>query len=67
MQEVNAPGRAAEFEATYAARSGVTVDQLHAWGRYAEPCACGGDDCEGWAMGHQLEDAIAEDRLRGRA
>jgi hypothetical protein len=55
---------AAEFEAAYAARSGVTVEQLHAWGRYAEPCDCDSDMCQGWAMGHQQEDAIAEDQLR---
>jgi hypothetical protein len=57
-------GTAAEFEAAYAARSGVTVGQLHQWGRYAEPCSCGEDGCEGWAMGHQFEDAIAEDAER---
>ena len=56
---------AGEFEAAYAARSGVTIRQLHAWGRYAKPCDCGEPDCEGWAMGHQWEDAIIEDRLRG--
>jgi len=53
-----------EFEAQYAARSGVTVAQLHAYGRYAEPCSCGNDECEGWAMGHQQEDAIVEDEIR---
>jgi hypothetical protein len=50
-----------EFEAQYAARSGVTVAWLHAHGRYAEPCDCGADMCQGWAMGHQQEDAVAED------
>lgn len=55
---------AAEFEAAYAERSGVTVEQLHAWGRYAEPCDCGEPGCEGWAMGHQQEDAIVEDEFR---
>lgn len=53
-----------EFERAYAARSGVTVDQLHAWGRWAEPCDCGEDGCEGWAMGRQQEDAIWEDQFR---
>lgn len=53
-----------EFEAAYAERSGITVGQLHAQGRYAEPCDCGEDGCEGWAMGHQWEDAIVEDDLR---
>ena len=53
-----------EFEAQYAARSGVTVAQLHAFGRYAEPCDCDVDMCQGWAMGHQQEDAIVEDGLR---
>ena len=54
-----------EFEDWYAALSGVTVAQLHACGRYAEPCDCGNDDaCQGWAMGHQQDDAIVEDGLR---
>lgn len=43
---------AEEFEAAYAERSGVTVEQLHEAGRHAEPCDCGDDLCEGWAMGH---------------
>ena len=54
----------AEFEAAYAARSGVTVDWLHAHGRYAERCDCGEEMCEGWAMAHPQEDAIVEERLR---
>ena len=58
---------AGEFESAYAARSGVTVQQLHAWGRYAEPCHCGEPECEAWAMGHQWEDAITEDQLRSSA
>lgn len=47
------PRTADEFEARYAARSGpwVTVEFLHAQGWRAEPCHCGEDDCEGWAMG----------------
>lgn len=55
---------AEEFEAAYAARSGVSVGFLHARGRYAERCDCGEPECEGWAMGYQLEDAIAEDAAR---
>jgi hypothetical protein len=55
---------AEEFEAGYAARSGVTVDWLHGQGLYAERCDCGEDGCEGWAMGHQWEDAIFEDAQR---
>lgn len=55
---------ASEFEAAYATRVGVTVDFLHQAGRYAEPCDCGGPDCEGWAMGHQWEDAIFESSQR---
>jgi hypothetical protein len=40
------------FEAEYAASSGVTVEQLHTYGRYAEPCDCGdGAYCRGWKMG----------------
>jgi hypothetical protein len=56
-----------EFEAAYAALSGVTVDQLHRWGRYAERCWCGRPGCDGWVMGHQQEDAIVEDQIRSRA
>ena len=44
-----------EFEAAYAARSGVTVEFLHEHGRRAEPCGCGEDDCEGWAMGRDSD------------
>jgi hypothetical protein len=55
---------AEEFEARYAKRSGVTVAWLHAHGRYAQRCHCGWGMCEGWEMGHQQEDAIAEDALR---
>jgi hypothetical protein len=46
---------AAEFEAGYAARSGITVAQLHALGLYAERCDCGDETCEGWAMRHVFE------------
>ena len=53
-----------EFEARYAARSGITIAQLHAYGRYAELCRCDGEGCEGWAMGPQQEDAIAENETR---
>jgi hypothetical protein len=41
-----------EFEEMYAANSGLTVDELHALGRWGEPCDCGDDICEGWAMGY---------------
>lgn len=56
----------ATFESEYALRSGRTVDSLHDWGRYPEPCDCGEPECEGWAMGHQWEDAIIEDIIRTR-
>ena len=56
--------RAEGFEAAYAARSGVTVEWLHAHGRWPEPCDCGEGMCEGWEMGHQWEDALLEDELR---
>lgn len=36
-----------EFERAYAARSGVTVDELREY-RTVRPCACGEDGCEGW-------------------
>ena len=57
---------AEEWEAAYAARSGVTVEWLHAHGRWAEQCDCGDEMCEGWAMGHPWEDAIFEDGRRSR-
>jgi hypothetical protein len=52
------------FAAAYAHRSGTTVEDLAAWGRYPAPCACGDPICEGWLMGHQWEDAIFEDLMR---
>lgn len=55
---------AAEFEAGYAARSGVTVAELHRCGLYPERCDCGAPDCRGWKMGHPWEDAIVEDEMR---
>jgi len=42
-----------EFEAQYAATSNVTVEQLHAWGRFAAPCDCGLPECHGWQMQHR--------------
>ena len=50
----------AEFELAYAERSGVTVEWLHYHGRYAEPCVCDYEGCEGWQMAHPWEDAIVE-------
>lgn len=57
---------AVEFERDYAARSGVSVEQLHAWGRYAERCYpdCDSSGCCGWRLGHPGEDAIFENALR---
>lgn len=37
-----------EFEAAYAQRAGLTVEQLRALGRIVRPCWCGADDCPGW-------------------
>lgn len=39
-----------EFETGYAERSGITVEWLHEYGRWAAPCDCGEDGCEGWLM-----------------
>lgn len=56
-----------KFEQGYAARSGTTVDKLHEWGMFAEPCVdCDYDECEGWKMGYQMEDALFEDGQRAR-
>jgi hypothetical protein len=49
------------FEIRYAQHSLTTVEELHAWGRYGEPCDCEEEDCEGWCCGHQWEDALFED------
>lgn len=43
-----------EFERAFAKRSGVTVERLHDAGRWAKRCHCGGVDCYGWEMGHEL-------------
>lgn len=56
--------RADEFTLRYAERSGIPVDLLRSWGRFAEPCHCQAHMCEGWQMGHQWEDAIVEDAIR---
>jgi hypothetical protein len=37
-----------EFEAAYAARSGLTVARLRELGRVVMRCQCGQDGCEGW-------------------
>jgi hypothetical protein len=55
---------ASAFEATYARESGGTVRDLHRFGRFAEPCDCGWEECGGWQMGHQWEDALFEDMER---
>ena len=55
--------QAGAFETAYAFDSNVTVEELHRWGRYAEPCPT---DCTGWMMGHQWEDALFEDERRTR-
>lgn len=41
-----------QFEASYAAGSGSTVEELHERGRAATPCDCGDDTCRGWQMAH---------------
>lgn len=42
-----------QFEQEYAARSGTTVQMLHAWGRFAGLCDCG-DYCEEGCKGFQM-------------
>ena len=37
-----------EFEAGYAARGKMTVEQLRAHGRIVRICRCGAADCPGW-------------------
>lgn len=57
------PSTRDEFEAAYAARSNVTVERLHAWGRYAEPCNCDDPMCEGWQMTHTDIDTFPDERF----
>ena len=38
------------FEADYAARSGLSVKNLHSLGLEARPCDCGDAICQGWQM-----------------
>ena len=58
---------AEEFELSYARGMAIDVAQLHANGRFAEPCACDYEACQGWILGYQWEDAIVEDRVRAAA
>lgn len=37
-----------EFEAAYAARSGLTIPRLRKLGRVVKPCDCGEEICDGW-------------------
>lgn len=46
-----------EFERAYARRSGITVKQLHKLGRYAKPCNCGEEICEGWQITSKQREA----------
>jgi len=49
-----------EFERRYAERSGITVAELYALGRYALPCDCGEPGCEGWQMAHGELERVEE-------
>ena len=51
-----------EFERGYAERGGISLEQLHAWGRGAVPCDCGAPECAGWQMVN-LEDYAEHMRL----
>jgi len=39
-----------DFERSYAARSGITVNALRDMGLRVEPCACAQGSCRGWQM-----------------
>lgn len=39
-----------EFEAKYAANSGLSVEQCRALGMRPEPCDCDSNRCHGWQM-----------------
>jgi hypothetical protein len=56
---------AGEFEAAYAARSNMTVDQLRAAGRVVVACACGDELCQGWASIRPADRAEEWTRLHG--
>lgn len=56
-----------DFEREYAERTGVSVEQLHKWGRYAVPCeGCDYPACEGWQMVNR-EDHLLHLIERGQA
>lgn len=55
--EISAERERIAFEEAYAQRSGVSLELLHAHGRFAIPCNCGDELCEGWQMGHIDEGA----------
>jgi hypothetical protein len=56
-----------DFIRAYAARSGLTPEQLLALGRDAFPCDCGDAICEGWQMRNAQEYAedSREDKSNG--
>ena len=39
-----------DFEKQYAKNSGISVEEFHQLGLFAEECDCGDDDCLGWQM-----------------
>jgi len=47
------------FELSYAAKSHLTIDELHEMGLVAEPCDCGEKGCQGWAM--KPKDEVEDD------
>lgn len=49
-----------EFEKQYAIRSKITVARLRELRRYAIPCTCDYENCQGWQM-ICLDDLILED------
>lgn len=50
------PMSAEQFEHAYAARSGLTVEELRDLGRTVLPCECGEDGCDGWQSVSALPD-----------
>ncbi len=49
-----------EFEAGYAARSGVTVEWLREHHLMGFVCDCGEKGCQGWMMGHELPEGTPD-------
>lgn len=56
---------AEDFEAAYAHRSGLTIEELRKY-RTVRPCACGDVSCKGWqSISHDRAKEYDENKSRG--